>query len=99
MRRRVSPSQLRPGGSPLCLLARCPKRPPCPRAAISQAEIRYRASIGGKIRSTTFGLADEKHPGAETTGILSLYPSSKRLPGSTGAKKRSTSHPAVLQAL
>src|SRR5579872_6162992 len=49
-----------------------PSRPPCPSPAISQPAIRYRASREGKIKSTTFGLADRKQPGAETTGISSL---------------------------
>ena len=35
-----------------------PSNPPCPRQAISHPEMRYRASIGGRTRSTTLGLAE-----------------------------------------
>ena len=36
--------------------------------ATSQPVTRYRASSGGNTRSTTFGLVERKHPGAEKTG-------------------------------
>jgi hypothetical protein len=57
--------------------AACPpgfyrSRPPCPRQAISQPEIRYLASIGGSSKSRIFGLADPKQQGAEMIGISSL---------------------------
>jgi hypothetical protein len=61
--------------------------PPCPRLAISQPVTRYRASSGGKTRSTTFGLADRKHPGAETTGISSLYPQQQQIPWLDGSEE------------
>src|SRR5437899_800064 len=49
-----------------------PSKPPCPKQATSKPETRYRASIGGSTRSTTFGLAERKHPGAEMIGTSSL---------------------------
>ena len=45
------------------------RRPPWPRQATSQPETRYRARIGGSTKSTTLGLAERKHPGADTTGV------------------------------
>ena len=42
--------------------------------------------MGEAPKSTTFAFAERKQPGAEIIGMSSLYDSSNRLPGSTGAE-------------
>ncbi len=47
-------------------------RPPCPRHETSQVETLYWASIGGSIRSTTFGFKDRYPPGTDIIGVSPL---------------------------
>jgi len=62
------------------------------------ARLNDRANSGGNTRSTTFGLADRKQPGAEIIGTSSLYDIKSRFPGSTGARNRSTCPPTRIMA-